>query len=97
MIKNIRIIEKRTTILLKWKRPKYDPVMYRVTVICHFVASPNSSEYLKIVNTRGGSCTSIQVIDVFPGSNCLVTFRAIYSSAALDEGYTITHQTKIAS
>ena len=85
MIKDIRLTTTFDEVTVEWDRPKYLPESYKLTGWCRDISSGQ---------TRSLTTVSIpclrhrKKVMINGGSDCEVTFVAIYNRASIDPGIT---------
>ena len=84
MIKDIKVQISQTSIEVSWTRPKYVPYYYKEKTACFHA---RNDQLYKIDNAIYGKDTVLfRRTQLDPNSECVVTVRAVYNNASLDEG-----------
>ena len=91
MIRKVSVTAGDTFIHITWSAPKFHPASYQVNVACCLIHT--ETEYMQEIFEVISFDTMLTVNNLFPGSHCVFTFRAIYNPASIDHGITRTIST----
>ena len=85
MIQNIQVFGAKDHIDIKWDRPEYDPMLYKMQYSCG-LKSGGPNYFTSPIYPISSCQTALRLPGLHPGSVCEVRLAAIYNPASKESG-----------
>lgn len=97
MVANVTLTGLSHGVLIQWSRPyaNVSPMLYRIKYSCKLLCDNIPYKFNTLLRSSKESNSSL--VDLLPGSGCVITFHAIYNPATLDTGLSRTGATLYSS